>query len=50
LNQVPESEMTLYYVKKLLPRKVALDLDYASRATFSSDLKLLVQTAIAILP
>jgi lipopolysaccharide/colanic/teichoic acid biosynthesis glycosyltransferase len=48
LRQVPESEMTSYYVHTLLPQKISLDLDYASRATFSSDLKLLLKTAVAI--
>jgi lipopolysaccharide/colanic/teichoic acid biosynthesis glycosyltransferase len=48
LRQVPESEMTSHYVHTLLPQKISLDLDYASRATFSSDLKLLLKTALAV--
>ncbi len=48
LNRVPESELTSFYVHTLLPQKIALDLGYASRATFLSDLKLLLQTALAI--
>ena len=48
LRQVPESEMTSHYVHSLLPQKISLDLDYAARATFSSDLNLLLKTALAI--
>ena len=48
LSRVPEGELTFYYVHTLLPQKIALDLGYASRATFLSDLKLLLQTALAI--
>jgi lipopolysaccharide/colanic/teichoic acid biosynthesis glycosyltransferase len=49
LRQVPESDMISHYVHTLLPQKISLDLDYASRATFSSDLILLLKTALAIL-
>ena len=49
LRQVPECEMTSHYVHSLLPQKISLDLDYASRATFSSDLILLLKTALAIM-
>ena len=48
LRQVPENEMTSYYIQILLPQKISLDLEYASRATFSSDLNILLQTALAI--
>jgi lipopolysaccharide/colanic/teichoic acid biosynthesis glycosyltransferase len=49
LAQVPECELTSYYIHTLLPHKVSLDLDYASRATLFSDLRLLLRTALTIL-
>jgi len=49
LGRVPESELTSYYVKALLPKKVRLDLEYARHATFFSDLNLLLNTVFAIL-
>lgn len=49
LSHVPESELTSYYTKTLLPEKVRLDLEYLCHATFFSDLKLLLQTVLAIL-
>jgi lipopolysaccharide/colanic/teichoic acid biosynthesis glycosyltransferase len=49
LAHVPEPELSSYYNHLLLPHKVFLDLDYASRATFLSDLRLLVRTAAELL-
>jgi lipopolysaccharide/colanic/teichoic acid biosynthesis glycosyltransferase len=49
LSRVAESELTTYYVKELLPDKVWLDLEYASRATMFTDVKLLLQTLLAVL-
>jgi len=49
LSRVPESELTSYYVKTLLPEKVWLDLEYASRTTMLTDVKLLLQTLLAVL-
>jgi lipopolysaccharide/colanic/teichoic acid biosynthesis glycosyltransferase len=46
---VSESELSSYYTHCLLPHKVFLDLDYASRATMLSDLRLLLRTAVEIL-
>ena len=49
LAQVPERELSSYYIQTLLPHKLFLDLDYASRATFFSDVRLLLRTAVEIL-
>ena len=49
LANIPQEELRFYYVQKVLPRKVELDLDYASRATLRSDLMILLRTVKAIL-
>lgn len=49
LSCVPERELTSYYVSTLLPEKVCLDLEYARRATMFTDVRLLLQTLLAIL-
>jgi lipopolysaccharide/colanic/teichoic acid biosynthesis glycosyltransferase len=49
LSRVPETELTSYYITTLLPEKVWLDLEYACRATMFTDLRLLLQTLLAIL-
>jgi len=49
LSCVPESELTSYYVKTLLPEKVGLDLEYACHATMFTDIKVLLQTLLAVL-
>ena len=49
LSRVPERELTSYYVTTLLPEKVCLDLEYACRATLFTDVRLLLQTVLAIL-
>lgn len=49
LAHVPENELRSYYIRSLLPHKISIDLDYASRATFCSDLRLLLRTALTIL-
>ncbi len=49
LAKIPPEELRSYYVREVLPRKVALDVDYASRATLWSDLMILIRTAKAIL-
>jgi lipopolysaccharide/colanic/teichoic acid biosynthesis glycosyltransferase len=41
--------MEQFYVSNLLPQKVRMDLDYAERATFSSDCRILLQTAFSVL-
>jgi len=49
LGCVPESKLTSYYVKTLLPEKVELDLEYACHATMFTDVKVLLQTLLAVL-
>jgi lipopolysaccharide/colanic/teichoic acid biosynthesis glycosyltransferase len=49
LDHIPERKLRSYYVHTLLPHKLSLDLDYASRATLFSDLRLLFRTAVTIL-
>jgi lipopolysaccharide/colanic/teichoic acid biosynthesis glycosyltransferase len=46
LAAVAPEELTSYYVTVLLPRKAALDLAYAQRATFWSDCRLLANTVL----
>ncbi len=47
LASVPAEELREYYVAMLLPKKAALDLEYASRATLLSDVALLLKTCLA---
>jgi len=49
LSHVPEGQLTSYYTSTLLPEKVCLDLEYACRATMFTDVRLLLQTLLAIL-
>lgn len=44
LCRVPTEQLTTYYVTSVLPEKVRLDWEYAQRATFSSDFKILLDT------
>jgi lipopolysaccharide/colanic/teichoic acid biosynthesis glycosyltransferase len=48
LAGVPPQELRSYYVREVLPKKSDLDLDYASRASFVSDLMILLRTVAAI--
>jgi lipopolysaccharide/colanic/teichoic acid biosynthesis glycosyltransferase len=47
LASVPENELSSYYINVLFPEKVRLALDYARRATFLSDLCIILRTLIA---
>jgi len=49
LAKVPPQEMEQFYVSNLLPQKVRMDLDYAERATFLTDCRILLQTAFSVL-
>lgn len=49
LAGIPQSELTHAYVTRVMPAKAALDIQYASKASFISDVTLLVRTAIAVL-
>ncbi|MGE5205189.1 MAG: sugar transferase [Chlamydiota bacterium] len=50
LAAVPAEQMRSFYIEQLLPRKIALDLQYARAASFASDLKLIAWTAAVMLP
>jgi lipopolysaccharide/colanic/teichoic acid biosynthesis glycosyltransferase len=43
-----EREMTQYYIEQILPEKVRLELEYAEKATFLTDLKVLFKTATVV--
>ncbi len=44
LASVPEAQTATYYVEHVLSQKAALDLDYASRASFLGDMKIILRT------
>lgn len=48
LATVPPEELETFYLSQVLPEKVRLDLQYAGQASLASDLKLILQTAQAI--
>jgi lipopolysaccharide/colanic/teichoic acid biosynthesis glycosyltransferase len=48
LAGIPPEQLLPFYVGTLLPRKVRLDLEYASRASFWTDMALLFRTFAAI--
>jgi lipopolysaccharide/colanic/teichoic acid biosynthesis glycosyltransferase len=50
LAALPADNLHEHYVRVLLPKKAALDLEYAARATMLSDLSLLIKTLFAIAP
>jgi lipopolysaccharide/colanic/teichoic acid biosynthesis glycosyltransferase len=49
LAQIAPGELENFYVKKLLPQKIALELEYARKASIVSDTMMLFRTAAAIL-
>ena len=49
LAKVPAEEIEHFYISNLLPQKIRIDLDYAERATFLSDCRILLQTALSVL-
>ena len=48
LARVAPEDLESFYITQILPEKVRLDLDYASHASLASDLKIMLQTAEAI--
>jgi lipopolysaccharide/colanic/teichoic acid biosynthesis glycosyltransferase len=48
LASAPPESLRTFYVQQVLPKKVALDLEYASRATFFGDFMILLRTVSAI--
>lgn len=50
LAGVPADELQHFYVSRILPEKVQMDLAYAREATLFSDIKILFRTLATILP
>jgi len=44
LASVPEPDLVHYYLTELLPRKAKLDSEYATRASFRNDLRVIIST------
>jgi len=44
LPRISELELETYYIQNILPKKMRLDMDYAARATFWSDFKMVLST------
>ncbi|HKQ97200.1 MAG TPA: sugar transferase [Candidatus Polarisedimenticolia bacterium] len=49
LGRVPEAEREAYYLRELVPKKLALSLAYAESAGLRSDLRLIARTGLAVL-
>ena len=49
LAKIPADQLQQLYVSELLPQKVELDLEYARRATFLTDLGLVLRTVSGVL-
>ena len=48
LAGVDPADLSSFYVSHVLPKKAELDLEYAARATFRSDVRLLARTILAV--
>lgn len=48
LAEVPEHELTTFYVSRLLPQKARLDCEYAAQATFRTDCGIVMKTLFLI--
>jgi lipopolysaccharide/colanic/teichoic acid biosynthesis glycosyltransferase len=44
LAEVPEEQTASYYVDHILSQKTQLDLEYANRASFVGDIKIIMRT------
>jgi lipopolysaccharide/colanic/teichoic acid biosynthesis glycosyltransferase len=49
LAKVPPEEMEQFSINHLLPQKIRMDLDYAERATFLTDCRVVLRTALSVL-
>jgi lipopolysaccharide/colanic/teichoic acid biosynthesis glycosyltransferase len=49
LATVPENELEEVYTTVILPQKICMELEYARKASFSTDLRALLRTVAAIL-
>ena len=48
-KKIREEELEGYYIQSILPKKMQLDIDYAARATFRSDMGLLFSTLVEVM-
>jgi lipopolysaccharide/colanic/teichoic acid biosynthesis glycosyltransferase len=48
LSAIPEQELEEVYCSKVLPLKIQLELDYLKGASFVSDIKVLLRTAVCV--
>jgi lipopolysaccharide/colanic/teichoic acid biosynthesis glycosyltransferase len=46
LAKIPPEQLADFYVEQILPKKALLDMEYAKRATFSSDCRILMRTLL----
>jgi lipopolysaccharide/colanic/teichoic acid biosynthesis glycosyltransferase len=49
LAQVPAQELVQFYVSRILPQKISIDMAYARQANLFSDVKILLRTVASIL-
>jgi lipopolysaccharide/colanic/teichoic acid biosynthesis glycosyltransferase len=49
LSTVPREELNTFYITRVLPRKIELELNYARQASLLGDLQLLVRTVLSVL-
>ena len=49
LGRVPANDLQRFYTAELLPQKAGMDLEYARRASFLSDLGIIFRTAFRVL-
>jgi lipopolysaccharide/colanic/teichoic acid biosynthesis glycosyltransferase len=49
LAQIPAPDLVVFYVRDLLPRKARLDCEYAARANFVSDCRVLLKTVAGMI-
>lgn len=48
-KKIHDGDLEAYYIETILPKKMQLDVEYATRATFGSDMKLLFSTMVEVL-
>lgn len=49
LKNIPPQQLTDFYCEHLLPRKIDLELQYATRAGLRTDIKIIAHTALALI-
>lgn len=48
-KKIHEGDLEAYYIENILPKKMQLDVEYATHATFGSDMRLLFSTMVEVL-